>query len=312
MSNGFQESILPVERQLNEKEYLPATGRNDMTGTSPSMHTMIHSMVTSGLLVGAALVLLMGCATKASLSPRIIPKAVQTVTRQQIKTYFGTNSVTGVPLLDPRVDWLDFAHWPDEFHFRGGTYQIHVEEYHGDYFKPLPSRSEIKQGMSFYANYQLNASSITRRLANWSVTVPGPTWDQERGSTDGKERQSQARSSTSSQWTTSTHIKGVCPEPGVVVFVSNQAPRGPSRWAVTRFCAPSTSRPDGRSVSSMSQTLQYLTDAHGDRTAVVLPISEYEKLMEDLGDLTVAAERRDEPLIPHEEFIAELKRDGIL
>jgi len=62
----------------------------------------------------------------------------------------------------------------------------------------------------------------------------------------------------------------------------------------------------------MSQTLQYLTDAHGDRTAVVLPISEYEKLMEDLGDLTVAAERRDEPLIPHEEFIAELKRDGIL
>ena len=62
----------------------------------------------------------------------------------------------------------------------------------------------------------------------------------------------------------------------------------------------------------MSQTLQYLTDAHGDRTAVVLPISEYEKLMEDLSDLTVAAERRDEPLIPHEEFIAELKRDGIL
>ena len=58
----------------------------------------------------------------------------------------------------------------------------------------------------------------------------------------------------------------------------------------------------------MSQTLQYLTDEHGDRTAVVLPIGDYEKLFEDLGDLAAVAERRDEPLIPHDQFIAELKR----
>ncbi len=62
----------------------------------------------------------------------------------------------------------------------------------------------------------------------------------------------------------------------------------------------------------MSQTLQYLTDEHGDRTAVVLPINEYEKLIEDLEDLAVIAERRDEPVIPHDQFVAELKRDGIL
>ncbi|NJS39389.1 MAG: hypothetical protein HC783_10625 [Rhodobacteraceae bacterium] len=48
----------------------------------------------------------------------------------------------------------------------------------------------------------------------------------------------------------------------------------------------------------MSQTLQYLTDEHGDRTAVVLPISEYEKLLEDLEDLAVVAERREIPAIP--------------
>ena len=60
----------------------------------------------------------------------------------------------------------------------------------------------------------------------------------------------------------------------------------------------------------MSPTLQYLTDEHGDRTAVVLPIGEYEKLLEDLDDLAIVAERRDEPLIPHDQFIAELKRDG--
>lgn len=62
----------------------------------------------------------------------------------------------------------------------------------------------------------------------------------------------------------------------------------------------------------MSQILQYLTDERGDRTAVVLPISDYEKLLEDLDDLAVVAERRDEPAIPHDEFLAELKRDGIL
>ena len=39
-------------------------------------------------------------------------------------------------------------------------------------------------------------------------------------------------------------------------------------------------------------------------TAVILPIAEYEGLLEDLQDLAVAARRKDEPLIP----LAEVKR----
>ena len=62
----------------------------------------------------------------------------------------------------------------------------------------------------------------------------------------------------------------------------------------------------------MSQTVQYITDDRGERTAVVLPISDYEKLLEDLDDLAVVAERRDESVIPHDQFIADLKRDGTL
>ena len=62
----------------------------------------------------------------------------------------------------------------------------------------------------------------------------------------------------------------------------------------------------------MSTTLQYLTDERGEKTAVVLPISDYEKLIEDLEDLAVVAERRDEPTIPHAQFVDELKRDGLL
>ncbi len=50
----------------------------------------------------------------------------------------------------------------------------------------------------------------------------------------------------------------------------------------------------------MSDSVQYLTDDRGERTAVLLSISAYEKLLEDLDDLAVVAERRDEPTIPHE------------
>ena len=43
---------------------------------------------------------------------------------------------------------------------------------------------------------------------------------------------------------------------------------------------------------------------NGKPTAVVVPISEYEELLEDLHDLGVIARRKDEPTIP----LAEVKR----
>ncbi|HSH39557.1 MAG TPA: hypothetical protein VK993_12300 [Chthoniobacterales bacterium] len=62
----------------------------------------------------------------------------------------------------------------------------------------------------------------------------------------------------------------------------------------------------------MSDPVKYLTDERGERTAVVLALADYEKLLEDLEDLAAVAERREEPAIPHDQFIAELKRDGVL
>lgn len=62
----------------------------------------------------------------------------------------------------------------------------------------------------------------------------------------------------------------------------------------------------------MSDPINYITDEGGERTAVVLPISDYEKLLEDLEDLAVVAERRGEPIIPHEQLVSELKHDGII
>jgi len=46
----------------------------------------------------------------------------------------------------------------------------------------------------------------------------------------------------------------------------------------------------------------YVVDEHGNRVAVILPLQEYERLQEDLHDLAVVAERREEPAIEFSEF----------
>jgi hypothetical protein len=58
--------------------------------------------------------------------------------------------------------------------------------------------------------------------------------------------------------------------------------------------------------------LQYVTNDEGGKTAVILPIDQFQELIEDLEDLAVAAERRDEPTIPHKDLVAGLKRDGVI
>jgi len=60
------------------------------------------------------------------------------------------------------------------------------------------------------------------------------------------------------------------------------------------------------------KSVQFVTNEAGETTAVLIPIAEYEALMEDLEDLAVVAERRDEPISPHREVIEELRRDGKL
>ena len=49
---------------------------------------------------------------------------------------------------------------------------------------------------------------------------------------------------------------------------------------------------------------------NGKPTAVILPIAEYEGLLEDLQDLAVAVRRKDEPLIPLAEVKRRLKKNG--
>ncbi len=57
---------------------------------------------------------------------------------------------------------------------------------------------------------------------------------------------------------------------------------------------------------------QYITDQKGEKKSVILPISEFEELIEDIEDLAAVAERREEPTISYEDLIAELKEDGLI
>jgi hypothetical protein len=51
---------------------------------------------------------------------------------------------------------------------------------------------------------------------------------------------------------------------------------------------------------------QFVTDENGNRISVLLPLTEYEALLEDLEDLQDALKARDEPSIPWERVRAEL------
>jgi PHD/YefM family antitoxin component YafN of YafNO toxin-antitoxin module len=62
----------------------------------------------------------------------------------------------------------------------------------------------------------------------------------------------------------------------------------------------------------MAAQEQYVVDPNGKKTAVILSLKRYRELMEDLHDLAVVAERRDEQPIGFDEMKRRLEKDGLL
>jgi PHD/YefM family antitoxin component YafN of YafNO toxin-antitoxin module len=60
----------------------------------------------------------------------------------------------------------------------------------------------------------------------------------------------------------------------------------------------------------VSKEVQYITDAQGHKMAVILPIEEYEEMMEDLHLGKVARESKSEPRRPFTEVVEELRSSG--
>lgn len=57
---------------------------------------------------------------------------------------------------------------------------------------------------------------------------------------------------------------------------------------------------------------EYITDDKGNKKSVILPIDDFQDLLEDIEDLAAMAERRNETTVSHEELLRELKKNGII
>ncbi|NLH42359.1 MAG: type II toxin-antitoxin system Phd/YefM family antitoxin [Planctomycetes bacterium] len=62
----------------------------------------------------------------------------------------------------------------------------------------------------------------------------------------------------------------------------------------------------------MAAQEQYVVDTDGKKTAVILSLKRYQELMEDLHDLAMVAERRNERAVSLETMKRRLKKDGVL
>ncbi|MTI11785.1 hypothetical protein [Sansalvadorimonas verongulae] len=65
-------------------------------------------------------------------------------------------------------------------------------------------------------------------------------------------------------------------------------------------------------MAATQPTPQYITDEQGNRVSVVLPVDDYQELIDDLEDLATVAERRKEDTISHADVVKSLKADGKL
>jgi PHD/YefM family antitoxin component YafN of YafNO toxin-antitoxin module len=65
-------------------------------------------------------------------------------------------------------------------------------------------------------------------------------------------------------------------------------------------------------LKKLESEVRYVTNREGEKTAVIVPIEEFEELLEDPGGLAAVAERREEPTVSHDRLLDELKRDGVI
>ena len=61
-----------------------------------------------------------------------------------------------------------------------------------------------------------------------------------------------------------------------------------------------------------TQAKQYVTDSRGRKKAVILSIKQYERMKQDLHDMAVVAERRNERTVGIDEMKRRLKKDGLV
>jgi len=56
----------------------------------------------------------------------------------------------------------------------------------------------------------------------------------------------------------------------------------------------------------LNLSVEYVVNQSGERVAAVVPVEEFQELLEDLEDLAAVAGRRDEPTVSHRELLGEI------
>lgn len=64
------------------------------------------------------------------------------------------------------------------------------------------------------------------------------------------------------------------------------------------------------SEQAIPESVQFIVDAEGRKTAVILPIEEYEEMLEDLHLGRVARQSKNEPRRPFGEVVEEMRSAG--
>lgn len=64
--------------------------------------------------------------------------------------------------------------------------------------------------------------------------------------------------------------------------------------------------------TAIKMDAHYITNELGERVSVIIPVEEYEALLEDVEDLAAIAERREEVVVDHADVLNRLKADGLL
>ena len=59
----------------------------------------------------------------------------------------------------------------------------------------------------------------------------------------------------------------------------------------------------------MNAQPQFITNAEGEKISVILPLEDYQELLDDLEDLAAIAERKDEATIPFDAALKEIGYD---
>lgn len=57
---------------------------------------------------------------------------------------------------------------------------------------------------------------------------------------------------------------------------------------------------------------QYITNDKNEWVSIIIPINEFEQMIEDFEDLQIVAQRKNEELLSHQDILKELKQDGII